>query len=107
MGVFLRMNVAAPLDVDECGRYRNFHFISESLPILYEVRMKKLLFLLMLLVVMTLQAQTQTGISGDWRAVIMVPDGTPDAVVREFNLELKAQGNSVTGTVTGASIAIR
>src|SRR5215510_984799 len=97
--------VAAPLDVDECGRYRNFHLISESLPILYEVRMKKL-FLLMLLVVMTLRAQTQTGISGDWRAVSVVPDGTPDAVVREFNLELKANGTSVTGTVTGVSMAI-
>jgi CubicO group peptidase (beta-lactamase class C family) len=69
--------------------------------------MKKLLFLLALIVVTSQQAQTQTGISGDWRAASVVPDGTPDAAVREFNLELKADGASVTGTVTGASIAIR
>jgi hypothetical protein len=69
--------------------------------------MKKLVLLLMLLVVMTQQAQTQTGISGEWRAASVVPDGSPDASIREFNLELKAAGSSVTGTITGASIVIR
>ena len=45
--------------------------------------------------------------SGDWRAASVLPDGTPDAAIREFNLELKANGTSVTGTVTGSSIVIR
>ena len=69
--------------------------------------MKKFLFLLVLVVVMTARAQTQATITGDWRAASVFPDGTPDAVVREFFLELKANGTSVTGTVTGVPIAIR
>src|SRR6185436_4132906 len=69
--------------------------------------MKRLLFLLMLLVAMTQQAQTQTGIAGAWRAASVVPDGSPDGAIREFFLELKADGTSVTGTVTGAPIVIR
>jgi hypothetical protein len=68
---------------------------------------KKFVFLLVQFLAITARAQTQTTIAGDWRAVTVVPDGTPDAVVREFNLELKADGTSVTGTVTGASIAVR
>jgi hypothetical protein len=55
--------------------------------------MKKLVLLLMLL---AQQAQTQTGISGEWRAASVVPDGSPDASIREFNSELKAAGSSVT-----------
>src|SRR5262245_30190581 len=69
--------------------------------------MKRLLFGLMLLVVMTQQVQTQTGIAGPWRAASVVPDGTADGAIREFFLELKADGASVTGTVTGAPIVIR
>ena len=69
--------------------------------------MKKFWFLLLLVVSITARAQTQTTISGDWRAVSVIPDGTPDAVVREFNLELKVDGGSVTGTVTGTPVAIR
>src|SRR5262249_44223460 len=69
--------------------------------------MKKLLFFLILVIVTSQRAQTQAGISGDWRAASVVPDGTPDAAIREFNLELKADGTSVTGTVTGTSIVIR
>ena len=69
--------------------------------------MKKFWFLLLLVVGMTARAQTQSTISGDWRAVTVVPDGTPDAVVREFFMELKADGASVTGTATGIPIAIR
>jgi CubicO group peptidase (beta-lactamase class C family) len=68
---------------------------------------KRLLLVLALLVPIAQQAQTQTLISGDWRGATVFPDGTPDAAVREFNLELKADGASVTGRVTGASIAIR
>jgi hypothetical protein len=81
--------------------------IQEFLPVIYEVHVKKFVFLLVLILAITARAQTQTTIAGDWRAVTVVPDGTPDAVVREFNLELKADGTSVTGTVIGASIAIR
>ena len=69
--------------------------------------MKNLIFILMLLVVMTQQVQTQTGIAGAWRAASVVPDGTPDGAIREFFLELKSDGTSVTGTVTGAPLVIR
>lgn len=69
--------------------------------------MKKLLFLLMLLVATSQYAQTQSEVSGDWRVASVVPDGTPDAAVREFSLQLSANGTSVTGTVRGASIYIR
>src|SRR5215510_8903370 len=72
-----------------------------------EVCMKRLLFGLMLLVVMTQQVQTQTGIAGPWRAASVVPDGTADGAIREFFLELKADGASVTGIVTDAPIVIR
>ena len=69
--------------------------------------MKRLVLLLTLVAITNVQAQTPPTISGDWRAVSVIPDGTPDALVREFNLELKANGSSITGKVTGASIAIR
>ena len=69
--------------------------------------MKRLVLLLTLVAITNVQAQTPPTISGDWRAVSVIPDGTPDALVREFNLELKANGSSIMGTVTGASIAIR
>ena len=62
---------------------------------------------MLLLVVMTTQAQTQAGIAGIWRAASVVPDGTSDGAIREFFLELKADGTSVSGTVTGAPIVIR
>jgi CubicO group peptidase (beta-lactamase class C family) len=69
--------------------------------------MKRVLVLLMLLVVMTQQVQTQTGIAGSWRAVSVVLDGSSNGAIRELTLELKADGTSVTGTVTGAPIVIR
>jgi hypothetical protein len=69
--------------------------------------MKKLMLLLALLVATSQQAQTQSGISGDWRVAGVVPDGTPDAGVREFYMELKANGTSITGTVKGVPIDIR
>jgi CubicO group peptidase (beta-lactamase class C family) len=61
----------------------------------------------MLLLVTTQQAQTQTGIAGAWRAVSVVPDGSADGAVRDFFLTLKADGITVTGTVTGAPITLR
>ena len=69
--------------------------------------MKKLLLLPMLLVLITQQDQSQTGIGGAWRLASVVPDGTPDGAIRDFFLELKVDGTSVTGTVTGAPIVIR
>jgi CubicO group peptidase (beta-lactamase class C family) len=68
--------------------------------------MKKF-WILLLVFAISARAQTPTTLTGDWRVVSVVPDGTPDAAVREFNLELKAEGASVTGTVTGIPIAIR
>jgi hypothetical protein len=72
-----------------------------------EVSVKRVLFLLVLLVVMTQQVQTQTGIAGSWRAVSVVLDGSSNGAIRELTLELKVDGASVTGTVTGAPIVIR
>ena len=73
----------------------------EGDPPFYGGCMKRPLFLLMLFVVATQHVQTQTGIGGTWRAASVVPDGTPDGTIREFFLELKADGSSLTGTVTG------
>jgi hypothetical protein len=71
--------------------------------------MKKLFVILVLLLVATPQAQTQTGIAGAWRAVSVMPDGTADGALatRDFFFELKADGASLTASVTGAPIVIR
>ena len=66
----------------------------------------KRLFLLSLLVVMTQQVQTQTGIAGYWRAVSVVPDETPDGTLLQFTMDLNVDGASVTGIVTGAPLVI-
>ena len=64
------------------------------------------LFPLILLAVITQHIQGQNGIAGYWRAVSVVPDGRPDGAVLQFTMELMVEGASVTGTVTGAPIAI-
>jgi len=69
--------------------------------------MKKLLLLPLLLILLAQQGRSQAGIAGAWRLVSVVPDGTADGAVRDFFLELKVDGASVTGTVTGAPIVIR
>ena len=68
--------------------------------------MKRLLLLNLLLLVMTQQVQTQTGIAGYWRAVSVVPDASPDGTLLQFNMDLKVSGASVTGTVTGVPVTI-
>jgi CubicO group peptidase (beta-lactamase class C family) len=84
-------------------RYCKSHSISRIIAILYtEVRMKMLL-VLMLLAILTLPVQTQTGIAGRWRTVALLPDGT----TRDFTMDLKVDGTSVTGTVTGPPLVIR
>src|SRR5688572_23264456 len=67
--------------------------------------MKKL-FPLILLALITQHIQGQNGVAGYWRAVSVVPDGTPNGAVLQFTMELMVEGASVTGTVTGAPIAI-
>lgn len=67
--------------------------------------MKKL-FPLILLALITQHIQGQNGVAGYWRAVSVVPDGTPNGAVLQFTMELMGEGASVTGTVTGAPIAI-
>src|SRR5262245_34684486 len=69
--------------------------------------MKKLLLLLMPLVVMPQQVQTPRGITGSWRVATVVSDGSPNGAIRDFFFDLTADGTSVTGKVTGASIVIR
>jgi CubicO group peptidase (beta-lactamase class C family) len=69
--------------------------------------MKRLLFLLMLLVVATQEVRTQTGIAGPWRIATVVPDGSQDGAVRDFFLDLRTDGPSISGTVTGVPMVIR
>jgi CubicO group peptidase (beta-lactamase class C family) len=66
----------------------------------------KRLFLLLVLVLMNQQVQTQTGITGYWRAAGVVPDGTPDGAVLQFTMDLRGDGASVTGTVAGLPMVI-
>ncbi len=67
--------------------------------------MKKL-FPLILLAVITQDVLTQGGVAGYWRAVSVVPDGTPDGALLQFTMDLIVEGPSVTGTVEGAPLTI-
>src|SRR5512145_2307577 len=67
--------------------------------------MKKL-FPLILLAVITQDVLTQGGVAGYWRAVGVVPDGTPDGALLQFTMDLIVEGPSVTGTVEGAPLTI-
>src|SRR5215470_5340688 len=72
--------------------------------------MKRLLVPLLLLLfvaLIVLRGQSPTGIAGPWRMASVVPDGTADGAIRDFFLELKENGTSVSGTVTGAPMEIR
>src|SRR4030095_3573146 len=69
--------------------------------------MKRVGFLLSLLVVMTGQVRTQTGVAGPWRIATVVPDGSQDGAVRDFFLDLRADGTSISGTGTGVPMVIR
>jgi hypothetical protein len=55
---------------------------------------------MLLLVVTTEQAQTQTGIAGIWCAASVVPDGTSDGAIRDFffrtQSERRIEGSAVT-----------
>src|SRR5262245_63295573 len=65
--------------------------------------MRKLLFLTVLVAAVSSTVGTQSGVAGRWRAVVMLPTGaTP-----ELTFDLKADGKVVTGTITGAPIALR
>src|SRR5687767_910271 len=56
------------------------------------------LFLIGCLVVAALApAATQTSVTGQWRAVLLLPDGSTQNV----GLELDAKGDAVTGTIGG------
>ena len=65
--------------------------------------MKRVFVMAAVALAATLAAQTQTGVTGRWRAVVLLPTGaTP-----EFIFELKADGPVVTGRMTGAPITLR
>jgi CubicO group peptidase (beta-lactamase class C family) len=65
--------------------------------------MKKLLVLAVLVAAVASTVRTQSGITGRWRALVLLPTGgTP-----ELTLDLKADGNVVTGTIAGAPVTIR
>jgi CubicO group peptidase (beta-lactamase class C family) len=69
--------------------------------------MKRLRWLPLLLVLVIQHGQAQGGMAGAWRVAGVVPDGSADGSLRDFFLELKVDGASVTGTVTGTPIVIR
>jgi CubicO group peptidase (beta-lactamase class C family) len=65
--------------------------------------MKKLLVLAVLVAAVASTVRTQSGITGRWRALVLLPTGgTP-----ELTLDLKADGNVVTGSISGAPVTIR
>jgi CubicO group peptidase (beta-lactamase class C family) len=67
--------------------------------------MKKLLSVI-LLALITQHVETQGGVAGYWRAVSVVPDGTPDGALLQFTMDLMVEGASVTGTVEGAPLTL-
>ena len=64
------------------------------------------LFPLILLAVITQGIHGQSGVAGYWRAVSVVPDGTPDGALLQFTMDLIVESSSVTGTVEGAPLTI-
>lgn len=46
---------------------------------------------------------TQSGVTGRWRAILLLPEG----VQAEIGFDLKADGPAVTGTITGPPVTIR
>jgi CubicO group peptidase (beta-lactamase class C family) len=69
--------------------------------------MKRLPFLLLIVLAMSRPVHPQTGITGVWRAVGVAPDGTADGSLRDIFFDLQADGAAVKATVTGAPIVIR
>ena len=65
--------------------------------------MKKLLMLSILVAAVSSTVGTQSGVTGRWRALVLLPSGgTP-----EVTLDLKAEGEVVTGTLSGAPVTLR
>jgi CubicO group peptidase (beta-lactamase class C family) len=46
---------------------------------------------------------TQSGVTGRWRAILLLPEG----VQAEIGFDLKAEGAAVTGTISGPPVTIR
>jgi CubicO group peptidase (beta-lactamase class C family) len=65
--------------------------------------MRRLLMLAALAAAATGVVETQSNVTGRWRAMVLLPSGaTP-----EFIFDLKADGASVAGTMTGAPVTLR
>jgi CubicO group peptidase (beta-lactamase class C family) len=65
--------------------------------------MRRLLMLVVLAAAATTAVDTQSSVTGRWRATVQLPGGaTP-----EFIFDLRADGAVVTGTMTGAPITLR
>jgi CubicO group peptidase (beta-lactamase class C family) len=65
--------------------------------------MKKLLVLTILMAAVCSSVGTQAGVTGRWRALVLLPNGgTP-----ELTIDLKADGTVVTGTIAGAPVTLR
>ena len=64
--------------------------------------MKKLL-LAGVLCAATISLTAQTSLTGRWRAILLLPTGQQ----AEIGLDLKSDGTSVTGTITGPPVTIR
>ena len=67
------------------------------------MRMHRLLVIGALLAVISVSVSTQTSVTGRWRALLLLPEGNQ----AEIGFDLKADGASVTGTITGPPVTIR
>jgi CubicO group peptidase (beta-lactamase class C family) len=65
--------------------------------------MRKLWMLTVLVAAVSSSVHTQSGVSGRWRALVLLPSGgTP-----ELTMDLKSDGKVVTGTIAGAPVTLR
>ena len=64
---------------------------------------KKLLLVGAVVAAISGTVSTQSGPTGRWRAILLLPEGNQG----EIGFDLKADGTSVTGTITGPPVTIR
>src|SRR5687768_8255258 len=67
------------------------------------MRIHRLLVVGALLAAISVTVSTQTSVTGRWRALLLLPEGNQ----AEIGFDLKADGASVTGTITGPPVTIR
>jgi CubicO group peptidase (beta-lactamase class C family) len=64
---------------------------------------KRLVLIGALIAVISVGVSTQSNLTGRWRAILLLPEGNQ----AEIGFDLKADGPTVTGTITGPPVTIR